>query len=285
MRWFSFSAVLLAASCASIPPTVQPAGVHVDQNRLMNGSKALTPPFKAIDSFAVSLERGEIVFSAKRGDNFDVGLVSTEGSDIHWIPEDPADEINAQWAPRGNKVSYIVRLATGDVVRTVHIPTSVQLAVDFPNARVQSLTWDPSGDRYSVVISSPDAAPRTESMKYGGEERRTAVAPSMHLDVELEPLAGGVVMRPSSLRYNEKLPIVVWTVSDPLVWNETLGKLMQSAHVAALLVTRAPDADGWKAIEAVPWIDAKQRWVVGEDPVVQSNAAREIAGALTNGRR
>ena len=103
--------------------------VRIVNGKLIAGGKELTPQFVAIQSFDVSLERREVVFSAKRRDNFDIGLVSLDGSDIHWIPEDPADEIDVQWAPKGNKVSYIVRTKTGDVVRTVHIPTAAQLAV------------------------------------------------------------------------------------------------------------------------------------------------------------
>jgi hypothetical protein len=280
MRNLSLLALfLLAAACATVP-----RGVHVEHNRLMNGRKALTPPFEAIDSFDVSGERGEVVFSAKRRGNFDVGLVALEGSAISWIPPDPADETAVQWAPRGNKISYVLHLPTGDVVRTVHIPTSTQLSVDFPNARVKALKWEASGDRYSVTLTSADASERIESLRYGGEERRVVAAPATQLDVAIEPLAGGLVMRPPSLKYGEKLPVVVWVVGDPLVWNDALGGLMKSARVAALVVAREPDAAAWSAVEKVPWIDAGRKWVVGAG-VVQSDAAREIAGALTNGRR
>src|SRR5205807_8315221 len=108
------------------------AGVRIVNSRLIAGETALTPQFTAIQSFDVSLERGEVAFSARRTDNFDIGLVSLDGSDVHWIPQDPADETDVQWAPRGNKISYVVHSRTGDLVRTVHIPTSLQLTVDFP---------------------------------------------------------------------------------------------------------------------------------------------------------
>src|SRR2546430_566418 len=153
------------------------ADVRVEGGRLMAGNKALTPAFAAIDSFDVSLERREIVFSAKRTDNFDAGLVSLDGSDIHWIPAEPVDETDVQWAPRGNKVSYIVHAARGDLVRTVHVLTASQLSVDFPDGQVDMVAWEPEAERYAVVVESPDASQRVESTKYGGEERRGLLPP------------------------------------------------------------------------------------------------------------
>src|SRR5439155_20935863 len=112
---------------------------RVVDGKLVIEGKELTPKFAAIQSFDVSLERREIVFSAKRADNFDIGLLSLDGSEIHWVPEDPADETDVQWAPRGKKDSYGVVTKAGDVVRTVHIPTAVQLSVPFPYAAVRTL--------------------------------------------------------------------------------------------------------------------------------------------------
>src|SRR5947207_2808872 len=43
----------------------RPANIRVWGNQLFNGSKALTPVFAAINSFDVSFERKEVVFSAK----------------------------------------------------------------------------------------------------------------------------------------------------------------------------------------------------------------------------
>src|SRR3954462_8041072 len=114
------------------------ASIPTWENQLFSGNKALTPKFAAIDSFDLSLERKEVVFSAKRKDNFDVGLVSMDGSDIHWIPEDPADEVDVQWARRGNKVSYILHTVAGTIVRTVHIPTATPVSVNFANTQIDA---------------------------------------------------------------------------------------------------------------------------------------------------
>ena len=237
--------------------------VRVADNQLFRGSTALTPRFAAIDSFDVSRDRREVVFSAKRTTNFDVGLISLDGSEIHWVPEDPRDETGVQWAPRGNKVSYIVHAVGGDIVRTVHIPTSMQLTVDFPYASVRSLRWAPDGDRYFVVVTSPDASERTESMRYGGEEHRVEGPPKTKLDVAIEPLAGGIVLRPSTLRYGEKLPLVVWITPHLYAWSDARGALLQRDRVACVIVDKQPDDAFWQAVRALPWIDASK-------PLVQS---------------
>jgi len=254
--WVGF---LFLMGCATTPPDA----VHVAKGQLFRGTTALTPRFAAIDSFDVSLDRREVVFSAKRTNNFDVGLVSLDGSEIHWIPEDPNDETAVQWAPRGNKVCYIVHTPSGDIVRTAHIPTSTQVAVDFPYASVRSLRWDPAGERFFVAVTSPDASERTESMRYGGEERRVEVAPKTRLDVAVEPLAGGIVLRPSALRYGEKLPLVVWISPRLYEWSDARGALLQRDRVACVIVTKTPDEAFWKAMREVPWIDAAK-------PLVQS---------------
>ncbi|HJT17524.1 MAG TPA: hypothetical protein VJ853_09060, partial [Thermoanaerobaculia bacterium] len=193
----------------------------------------------------------------------DIGLVSLDGSDIHWVPEDPADETDVQWAPRGNKISYIVHARTGDLIRTVHVPTSVQLSVDFPFTTVRSLAWDKEAERYAVVLTSPDASDRIESMKYDGTARRTDVAPKTKLDVAEEPFAGALLMRPSTMHYGEKLPLVIWVADPPFVWNDKLGALMRDKRRACAIMRSAPDAAFLNAVRAVPWIDSSQISVHG----------------------
>lgn len=249
------------AVCAPRPAAGE---VKVVDGKLVAGTKELTPRFAAIDSFDVSLERREVVFSAKRKDNFDVGLVSLDGSDIHWVPEDPADETSVQWAPRGNKISFVVHTRGGDLVRTVHVPTATQLTTEFPYAQVRALAWEPAAERYAVVVASPDASERIESMKYGGEGRQTVVGPTVRLDVATEPVAGAaLLMRPNALRYGERLPLVVWVSDEMFGWDDARGALMRNARVACAVVTAAPDEGFWKAVGAIPWIDSEKTYVVG----------------------
>lgn len=251
------------------------ANIRVAANRLLNGSKALTPVFVAIDSYDVSFERKEVVFSAKRKNNFDVGLVSMDGSDIHWIPEDPADEVDVQWAPRGNKVSYILHTATGSIVRTVHIPTATPLSVDFPNTQIDTLSWEPKAERFALVIESPDLSQHAVSMTYAGEKREEIKAPSDRLDVSLDPIGGILVMRPNAMRYNEKLPLVVWFDDNPFAWNDARAALMRNARVAIAIAPKVSD-DFWTAIQTVAWIDKARTYAV--DQRQPTSAATIVAG-------
>jgi hypothetical protein len=228
--------------------------VRIEENRIVAGMTPLTEamPF---DSYDVSLSRQEVVFSAKR-DSFDVGLVNLTGGAIVWVPADPADEVQVRWAPRGNKISYIVRGAAGDLVRTLHVPTSAQLTVDFPNARVHAVGWEPKAERYAALISSLDASYRVETVKYGGEERKVAQEPQVRLDVVTELLAGGTLVRPATLKYDERLPLVIWLTDTPNQWDDALAALLKNARVAALVTTQMPDAID------LPFVDQSRTYVV-----------------------
>ena len=236
--------------------------VRVEGNRIVAGEKALTPAYAAVQSFDVSLERREVVFSAKRTDNLDIGLVSLDGSDVHWLPSERVDETDVQWAPRGNKVSYLVHTARGDIVRTLHIPTSAQLSVDFSDAQVDAVAWDPPAERYAVVVESPEASQRIESSKYDGTERRTIVPPAARLEVTSEPLAGALVLRPPVMRYNEKLPVVVWVDDQPLRWSDARAALARNARVTIAIVTKPPDETFWSELRKTKWIDETRMYAV-----------------------
>lgn len=232
--------------------------------RIYRGNTPLTPPYRQIESFDVSLDRREIVFSAKRESNFDVGLVSLDGSQVNWIPEEPADEVAPRWAPRGNKASFIVRNQAGDLIRTVHIPTSFQLIVDFPFGIVQGLAWDDAGERFAVAWETADAPQRIETMKYDGVGRRIAVAPAVDLGLNVTPFAGGLMLRPESMVYNERLPLVIWTTNgEKNAWNDSRGALMKDARMAVLVLDGPPDAAVMTAIGGTAWIDPKRIFAVG----------------------
>jgi hypothetical protein len=231
---------------------------------LANGLRLLAGPFLEIDSHAFSDSRGEVVFSAKRDDNFDIGLVSSEGSAVNWLPVDPADEVAVQWAPRGNKVSYLIRANGGDVVRTLHIPTSFQYAVPFENATIHALEWEPAAEKYAVAYSTPDASDRVEVLEYDGSHRRVVIPPAEKLAVDVMPVgSGSVALRPLDVAYGERLPLVVW-VADDFSWSDARAALMRDARVAVVVTKRDPHpgSDLWTALAAEPWIDSSHPFVV-----------------------
>jgi hypothetical protein len=254
-------------------------------NRLVNGEKELTSEFAAIDSFDVSLDRKEVVFSARRKDNFDIGLVAIDGSDVHWVPEDPADETAVQWAPRGNKVSYVLHVPGGSIVRTVHIPTATPLSVAFPQTQVDALAWEPKAEEYAVVIESPQASQSLVAMTYAGDKRRDVIPPASRLDVSMQPVGSVLVMRPTDLHYNEKLPVVLWVDQHPFAWSDARAALMRNARVA---IAVAPEAGGsfWGEIAKIAWIDSTRKYIVNAATPPPDRAAIVIRAeaSLPSGR-
>lgn len=232
---------------------------------LMNGDTVLTAGLGTIDSLDLSESRGEVAFSARREKSgFDVALIATEGGEVHWMPNDPADELAVQWAPRGNKISYVIRASGGDVVRTLHIPTAFQFAIPFTGGTIHSLAWDPQAERYAVAYSTPESSDRVEVLKYSGEERSTVLAPERTLDVEVAPFApGAIILHPRDLRYDEKLPLVVW-VADDFSWSDARAALLTKARVAVVVTTRTPATELWSAADKTAWLDPSRVFVVGE---------------------
>ena len=237
--------------------------VKVVDGKIRRGALDLTPAFAAIDSLDVSEERGEVAFSAMKETSYDIGLVSTDGSPISWVPSDPADEIDVQWAPRGHKISFIVRTPSADFVRTLHVPTSFQFSVDVPFGRVSSLTWDKPAERFAIVVESVDTSQRVEVMKYDGTSRRIAIEPQQRLDVSVEPLGGGVSLRPEGLKYGEKLPLVIWMQDGDLNrWDASRAALMKGARVASLVVNSMPGSELMSVLRSTLWIDGSRMFLV-----------------------
>ena len=238
--------------------------VTTDGTHLVRDGKPLTGPFAAIDSFDYSESRDEVVFSARREAGFDIGLVAGDGSKTNWAPADPADEVQVQWAPRGHKVSYIVRATHGDVVRTLHIPTSFQYAIDFGPATIYAVAWEPTGERYAVAFSTLDASDRVEVLRFDGRDRREAVPPAEKLAADVVPLApGAYALRPQDLHYGEKLPVVVWQ-ADRFEWSDARAALLREARVA-VVVARKADQTLLQAIGGTAWMDAARLYGVNTE--------------------
>jgi hypothetical protein len=253
----------LQTSSELAQPVLADGPIRFVGTKIFNRDKELTGAFPAVESLDFSESRGEVVFSAIGERGFDIGLVSSDGSKVNWVPQDPADEVAPQWAPRGNKASFVVRGKIGDIVRTVHIPTAAQLSNDFPHARIHARAWDAEGQFYAVAYSTPDASDRVEVMKYGGEERSMAISPSVRLSVEVEPFAAGaLLLRPSDVRYDERLPVIIW-LADDFAWNDARSALLRSVR-AACIVTKGVDDALMERIAQTPWMDASRVFVAGE---------------------
>ncbi|MFL6245440.1 MAG: hypothetical protein ACJ74H_05415 [Thermoanaerobaculia bacterium] len=266
----------VTASPERMPPKLSDGPIRVIGSALMNGDKVLIDDLTLIESLDLSESRGEVAFSAKHEGGFDIALISTDGGAVHWVPHDPADEVSVQWAPRGNKISYVIRATGGDVVRTLHIPTAFQYAVPFPGATIHALAWDPRAERYAVAYSTLETSDRVEVLKYSGEERHTAIEPERMLDVDLTPFVpGAVLMRPRDVRYDEKLPLVVW-ITDDFAWSDARAALLTKARVAVVVTTKPPGDDLWRAAAGTAWMDASRVFVVGAE--TNRPGATAIAG-------
>ena len=246
--------------------------------RIANGLKMITAPFPRIDSVDLSEEREEVVFSAERDGDFDVALVATDGSAMNWMPDDPSDEVMVQWAPRGNKISLIIRAPGGDVVRTLHIPTAFQFAIPFENATIHDLAWDAEGARYAVAYSTPLSSDAVDVLAYDGTPRTRTVAPASTLDVELEPFAReAFVLRPRAIRYEEKLPVVIW-LDDRGGWNDARAALLREARVAVVVAGTDTTALREK-IAATAWMDASRVYRVGGPSTITAGETIIVADA------
>ena len=270
------------ATCGTPLKATDPSGVEIvaegASQRIARNGKPLTPSFHRVEAFDYSRERDEVVFSARRENNFDIALVAGDGSGISWVPEDPSDEMMPLWAPRGHKVSYVVRARSGDIVRTVHVPTAFQLSVEFPYARVRALAWDPPAEKYAVAYEAIDTSPRIDVLRYSGEGRQTAVPSASRLQIAVEPVGDVLVLRPMHLKYGERLPLVVWMESDPYAWNDARAELMKKARVAVAVARETPGAAFWDSAGAASWIDLSQTYVVGADKAPPIARSTRIVG-------
>lgn len=233
-------------------------------------ARRIAGPFSEIDSFDVSPDGAEVVFSARRESGFDIGLVSVEGSEIQWIGPDPLDERTVRWAPRGNKVAYVIEAPLGAVIRSVHIPTGFQVSAPLPLTEVRDLSWEPEAERLALLVSSADAGERVELMQYEATERRILVPPAARGETpdRLGGVPEAVVFPPERLRYNEKLPLVVWASSEgPFSWNEGRARVQQNRRVGSVVVARGAAARPalWTAIGELPWVDPAQVFLVAPD--------------------
>ncbi|MCM2315035.1 MAG: hypothetical protein NDJ92_07785 [Thermoanaerobaculia bacterium] len=249
------------------------------------GANDVSPVFTAIDSFDVAPRGDEIVFSARRESGFDVAIASLDGTKLNWVAPDPADEVVVTWAPRGNKISYLLRGLDSTVVRTVHVPTAFQLTFDTPYMAVRGIAWEPRAERFAMILDGPTASPHIDWIEYGGSRRETLVAARNLVVREPEPIAFGsskaLLLPPPAIRYGETLPLFVRLTDEPLSWSPDLQDLA-SLGGGILVVPAGAWGDGKTLADvlgALTWVDPG-RIVVIDPP------ARLAAGTsgFTTGR-
>jgi hypothetical protein len=97
---------------------------------------------------------------------------------------------------------------------------------------------------------------------YNGSARRTETQPKTKIAADVVPFgADAIALRPFDLRYDEKLPVVVW-VSDRFTWSNARAALMRDTRVASIVMTRAPGEDFWKSVRETTWLDPSTRYVI-----------------------
>jgi hypothetical protein len=230
-------------------------------------TRTLTPSFRAIDSFDVSPDEKEIVLSADAGNGFDVALVSAEGDSPRWIFPDQLPERMVSWAPRGNKVSYVIETDEGSILRTVHVPTAFSLAVDFPLKRVEQVSWEPKAEKLAVLVSSFDRGSAIEWLRYGGEDREVVLSTSGGEGNGVDRVGGALVQPPEVTRYGQRYPLVVWVEpGDALRWKAIRQTVRKLETGTAVVSPWSVGPDLWKALLGLPWVDKERLIVVYNQP-------------------
>jgi hypothetical protein len=251
----------------------------------------LTPDFSAIDSFDLAPSEKEIVISADAGKGLNVGLLSIDGGEIRWIFPDSLPERVVSWAPRGSKISYVVEALGGSIIRTVHIPTSYQLSIDFPLSHITSIAWEPSAEKFAVSLSSADRAPRVDLMRYGGEDRETIFGGTAVSQNIVDRVGEAVVVMPRVTRYGQRQPLVVWVAREsPFAWNDARSRVSRDSDAGiAIVPPSAVSASLWPELLSLPWVDKDRVFIVfnhlpANEPIMPQGVAVTVIRPAENRR-
>jgi hypothetical protein len=240
------------------------------------GVATLAGPFSTIDSFDLAPDGEEAVFSAQRENGFDVALVATAGSEVHWVGPDVLDETMVSWAPRGSKITYRIDAPMGSVLRSVHVPTGFQKSFSWPATVVRSLSWQPAAEEFVVLAESPSTAPHARIADYAGEGWRPMFAAGDSV-IAGEPEVSAALPHtwtwaPGDLRYGERVPLVVWLEEGRLWgWNQVRADLQQNLRIGTAVLARGTDQPGWLAalLSELRWADPARVFIVtgGRSPI------------------
>ena len=252
-------------------------------------SVTLAGPFRKVDSYDVSPDEKEFVIAADAGKGFDVAVGSTSSSALRPVGSEVLPETMVSWAPRGNKITYLLETGDGTIVRTVHVPTAFQVAAAFDGARVEGLAWEPRAERFAVVLSSPSASGHIRTVAYGGEAPTELLAPELSQTAPVERLQESsrddLVTAPRAIRYGQRYPVVIWTaVQEPYAWNDARAAVIRNSDVGVIVTPRAVgelDQPFWASVLSYPWVDSRRLFVVAGSVSDQFIAPDDLSAPVT----
>lgn len=221
-----------------------------------------------VDSIGIEPAERELVFAGSRdsSDEVEVGLASLGGGSPKWLPSETGDEHTVTWAPRGNKITWFIESPGGLVMRTAHIPTGYQLSVPLGLSQIHAAAWEPRAEKIFLALSGVTHSESVISIAYGGEDRRTVVAPLQELDREFERLPGFpdvLVMSPERVRYGHRYPVsVAITPGGTATWNEQFAGLAAARREGGVIRLSDPsllsDPAFLEALNGLGWADTER---------------------------
>lgn len=249
----------------------------------------LTDTFEQIASIEFDRDQKELAAAVWRNGSYDILIANAEKQYTNWVPSDPADEETPRWSPVGYKLSYIVRNPSGDILRTVHVPTAAMVAADFPEATVRDYLWLPDGERVLVALSSALVSDHVVEVSYTGSSRRVIVEPELRFDRDVDRIPGtppgSVLLMPGSLRYGHSRPVVVWPrakTSRGMEFDPDLVPLLERTDIGIVLVNGSVadlEESFWSSMSEATWIDPNGIWMIGLDESGE-NLPVEFAGRV-----
>lgn len=259
---------LLPGGAAALAVQRGPDGERLVRLSDRGDAHPVAGPFPEIDSFDVAPDGSEAVFSARR-ESFDVALVSTEGSAVHWVGPDPLDERMVSWAPRGSKITYRIEGPMGVVLRSVHVPTGFQLSFSWAGTSVRALSWQPAAEKFVVLAESPSLSPHARVSDYAGKGWSTVLGGTEAALLDPEPagaLPDAWVRPPERLRYDERVPLIVWLEgSEPIwAWNRARAALQKNLRVGLAVLGPGAERENWLGtlVQDLPWVDPQRVYIV-----------------------
>jgi hypothetical protein len=246
--------------------------VTLTRRTSVDGSEILLGSFDDVPSFDIDRSEEELVISVVRDGSRDIAIANARRERMNWVPADRGDEVMPLWAPRGYKVSFVIRNASGDLLRSVHVPTAAMTLVDFPHSTVRGIDWFPDGDRLVVAVSGPLASDHLLEAHYDHGIRRELLAPEYRFAREVDRMSGtppgSLMVLPGRVGYGDRHPVVIWTrpgSSSGMPFESALVPLLATEEMAVVLVNgsgRDLDPSFWNELAATEWVEPSLVWLI-----------------------